>query len=155
MCGPDAETQIMAKSYRMLAWLILPLLAIAAAPAALSDETLTARNKAVVRDFYTTVFIGRNIDAAPRFLAPTYIQHSANIPTGLKGFMDTFRRLFAKQLPADYKREILRIVGEKDIVVIFNKQSGTHPDGKHEVLLQFDMFRVENGMIVEHWDADT
>jgi predicted SnoaL-like aldol condensation-catalyzing enzyme len=155
MCGFAAETQGMLKPYRMLSSLIFSLLAIAAAPAVLSDEALTARNKAVVREFYTTVFIGRNVDAAPRFLAPTYIQHSANIPTGLKGFVDTFRPLFAKKLPADYKREILRIVGENDIVVIFNKQSGTHPDGKHEVLLQFDMFRVENGMIVEHWDVDT
>jgi predicted SnoaL-like aldol condensation-catalyzing enzyme len=58
-------------------------------------------------------------------------------------------------LPPDYKREILRIVGENDIVVIFNKQSRTSPEGKPEMLLQFDMFRVENGMIVEHWDADT
>jgi predicted SnoaL-like aldol condensation-catalyzing enzyme len=69
--------------------------------------------------------------------------------------METFRPLFARKLPPDYKREILRIVGENDIVVIFNKQSRTSPEGKPEMLLQFDMFRVENGMIVEHWDADT
>jgi predicted SnoaL-like aldol condensation-catalyzing enzyme len=82
-------------------------------------------------------------------------RHSANIPTGLQGFMDTFRPRFARKLPPDYKREILRIVAENDIVVIFNKQSRTSPEGKHEALLQFDMFRVENGKIVEHWDADT
>ncbi len=69
--------------------------------------------------------------------------------------MEAFRPLFARKLPPDYKREILRIVGENDIVVIFNKQSRTNPEGKHQELLQFDMFRVENGMIVEHWDADT
>ena len=134
---------------------MLWLLGMAVAPVALADEALTARNKVIVQDFYTTVFIGRNVDAAPRFLAPDYIQHSPNIPTGLKGFMDTFRSVFARRMPADYKREILRIIGENNIVVIFNKQSGTHADGKREVLLQFDMFRVENGMIVEHWDADT
>lgn len=69
--------------------------------------------------------------------------------------MDLFRAAFAKKLPSDYKREILRVVGDNDIVIIFNRQSGTHPDGKHQVVLQFDMFRVENGVIVEHWDADT
>ena len=122
-------------------------------PVTHADEALTARNKAIVEDFYTTVLIGRNVDVAPRFLSPQYIQHS-NVPSGLKSFMDLFRAAFAKPLPFDYKREILRVVGDNDIVIIFNRQSGTHPDGKHQVLLQFDMFRVEKGMIVEHWDVD-
>ena len=95
-----------------------------------------------MKDFYTTVFIGRNVDAAPRFLATRYIQRSANVPTGLQGFMDTFRPRFARKLPPDYKREILRIVGKNDVVVIFNKQSRTSPEGKHEILLQFDMFAL-------------
>ena len=119
-----------------------------------ADEALTARNKEIVREFYTTVLIGRNVDAAPRFLSPGYIQHSAGIPSGVKGFMDAFRKAFAqKQLP-DYKREIVRIVGENDIVIVFNRQSATHPNGWHHVVLQFDMFRVKDGRVVEHWDAD-
>jgi predicted SnoaL-like aldol condensation-catalyzing enzyme len=142
------RSDYMAISSRILAVLLLVLSLVAHA-----DEALTARNKAIVQDFYTTVLIGRNVDAAPRFLSPEYKQHS-NVPSGLKSFMDLFRAAFAKPLPSDYKREILRVVGENDIVIIFNRQSGTHPDGKHQVLLQFDMFRVENGMIVEHWDAD-
>jgi len=60
------------------------------------DEAFTARNKAVVRDFYTTVLIGRDVDAAPRFLRPDYIQHNPQVPTRLKGFMDTFRDRFAQ-----------------------------------------------------------
>ena len=83
-----------------------------------ADEALTARNKALVREFYTTVLIGRQVDAAPRFLSTDYIQHNPNVPTGLKGFMDTFRARFAQQLPADYKRELLNVVAENDLVVI-------------------------------------
>ena len=127
---------------------------VAMPPALHADEALTARNKEIVRNFYTTVLIGRNVDAAPRFLSPGYIQHSAGIPSGLKGFMDTFRKAFAQKLPPDYKREILRIVGENDIVILFDRQSGTHSNGWHQVVLQFDMFRVKDGKIVEHWDAD-
>jgi predicted SnoaL-like aldol condensation-catalyzing enzyme len=52
-------------------------------------------------------------------------------------------------------REILRVVGDNDIVIIFNRQSGTDDKGKHRLVLQFDMFRVENGVILEHWDKDT
>jgi predicted SnoaL-like aldol condensation-catalyzing enzyme len=143
----------MVLSNRMIRWAAWFLL-LTAAPAALADEALTARNKAIVTDFYTTVLIGRNVDAAPRFLSPEYLQHSADMPSGRKAFMDLFRANFAKPPPRDYKREILRVVGDNDIVIIFNRQSGTDDKGKHHLVLQFDMFRVENGMIAEHWDAD-
>jgi hypothetical protein len=66
-----------------------------------ADEALTARNKALVRDFYTTVLIGRDVDAAPRFLRRDYIQHNPEVPTGLKGFMEFFRARFAQPLPSD------------------------------------------------------
>ena len=119
-----------------------------------ADETLTSRNKAVVRDFYTTVLIDRDINAAPRFLRPDYIQHNPQVPTGLKGFMDTFRERFAQKLPPDYKRELLNVIGDNDMVVVYVRQTWTGHDGQHHQALGFDMFRVYDGMIAEHWDAD-
>src|SRR5579864_3969740 len=128
-------------------------LSILAQPAS-ADEKLTARNKAVVRDFYITVLIGRDVDAAPRFLREDYIQHNAQVPTGLKGFMDTFRERFAQKLPPDYKREFLNVIGENDMVVIYVRQTWTGRDGQYHDALGFDMFRVQDGKIAEHWDAD-
>jgi len=47
-----------------------------------ADEALTAHNKAVVRDFYTTVLIDRNIDAAPglcgRIISSTILKCQAD-----------------------------------------------------------------------------
>jgi predicted SnoaL-like aldol condensation-catalyzing enzyme len=119
-----------------------------------ADEDLTARNKTLVRDFYTTVLIERKIDAAPQFLGTDYIQHNPHVPTGLKGFMDTFRDRFAQRLPPDYRHELLNVVGDNDMVVIYARQTWTGADGKHHQALGFDMFRVQNGKIAEHWDAD-
>ena len=48
---------------------VLVTLASCAAPI-WADEPLTARNKELVREFYTTVLIGRDVEAAPRFLWP-------------------------------------------------------------------------------------
>jgi predicted SnoaL-like aldol condensation-catalyzing enzyme len=132
----------------------LMLILIVAVQPVWADEALTARNKEVVRNFYTTVFLGRNVDAAPKFLRPDYIQHNPQVPTGLKGFMDAFREGFARQLPPDYKRELLNVIGDNDMVVIYVRQTWTGKDGQHHQALGFDMFRVQDGMIAEHWDAD-
>jgi predicted SnoaL-like aldol condensation-catalyzing enzyme len=129
------------------------IVAISAQPA-WADEALTQRNKDLVRNFYTTVLIGRDVDAAPRFLRPDYIQHNPQVPTGLKGFMDTFRERFAQKLPGDYKRELLNVIGDNDMVVVYVRQTWTGSDGQRHQALSFDMFRVHGGMIAEHWDAD-
>jgi predicted SnoaL-like aldol condensation-catalyzing enzyme len=133
---------------------VVLLLGVAPRPAS-AEEALTTQNKEIVRNFYTTVLIGRNVDAAPKFLRPDYIQHNPQVPTGLKGFMDAFRERFAQPLPADYKRELLNVVGDNDIVVVYVRQTWTSSkDGQHHQAYGFDMFRVQDGMIAEHWDAD-
>ena len=120
----------------------------------MADKDLTAKSKALVRDFYTTVLIGRNVDAAERFLNPDYIQHNPNVPSGLKGFIEAFRTRFAQKFPADYKRELLNLIAENDMVVVYSRQTWTSQDGTHKKVLLFDMFRVEDGKIAEHWDAE-
>ncbi len=100
------------------------------------------------------MLIGRDVDAAPRFLREDYIQHNPQVPTGLKGFMDAFRARFAQKIPPDYKRELLNVIGEDDMVVIYVRQTWTGHDGQHHQALGFDMFRVQDGKIAEHWDVD-
>jgi predicted SnoaL-like aldol condensation-catalyzing enzyme len=132
----------------------LILILVAAVQSVSADDALTSRNKEIVRNFYTTVLIGRDVDAAPKFLRPDYIQHNPQVPTGLKGFMDTFRDRFSQKLPPDYKRELLNLIGDNDMVVVYVRQTWTGKDGQHHQALGFDMFRVQDGMIAEHWDAD-
>jgi hypothetical protein len=57
---------------RLIGSFALALMLSVFAQAIRADEALTERNKAIVRDFYTTVLIGRNVGAAPRFLRPDY-----------------------------------------------------------------------------------
>jgi predicted SnoaL-like aldol condensation-catalyzing enzyme len=122
---------------------------------AAEHEGMASTAKAIVRDFYTTVMIGRDVDAAPRFLRTDYIQHNPQVPGGLSGFMETFRARFAQKFPPDYRRELLNVIAEDDMVVIYERQSWTSRDGQHKQALGFDMFRVQDGKIAEHWDADT
>src|SRR5260370_34981336 len=81
-------------------WVFAVALAVSTQPACANEE-VTARNKEVVRNFYTTVLIGRDFDAAPRFLRPDYIHHNPQGPTGMKGFSDVFLPRFTQPLPYD------------------------------------------------------
>jgi predicted SnoaL-like aldol condensation-catalyzing enzyme len=121
--------------------------------AALGDEALTARNKEVVRNFYTTVLIGRDVDAEISEARLHSTQSaSAHRTDRIHGhvshaFCPTTCRL-------NYKRELLNVIGENDMVVVYVRQTWTSSkDGQHHQALGFDMFRVQDGMIAEHWDA--
>jgi predicted SnoaL-like aldol condensation-catalyzing enzyme len=151
--GAEVHTSI-ASIGRLVNILIFAVTVSIFAQQSWADEAFTARNKAMVRDFYITVMIGRDVDAAPRFLRADYIQHNPQVPAGLKGFMDTFRERFAQKLPPDYKRELRNVIGENDMVVIYVRQTWTSRDGQRHEAVGFDIFRVQDGMIAEHWDAD-
>jgi predicted SnoaL-like aldol condensation-catalyzing enzyme len=97
-----------------------------------------------------------DVEAASRYLRKDYIQHNPHVPTGLKGFQTYFRELFAQSSPAmkaSFKLEVLHVVAEGDLVVVHTHQSGLGPDGKPFDVTGFDLFRVQDAMLAEHWDA--
>ena len=62
------------------------LMLVSFGQASFADDAVTARSKSIVREFYTTVLINRDVDAAPRFLCPDYMQHNPSTPLGFSGF---------------------------------------------------------------------
>jgi len=121
------------------------------APLAQAADTDIGKNKAIVQAFWNDVFIARNVDAAPRYLAPTYQHHDPHMAPGVKGFQDYFRTAFA-QTPKNFKAEILKMVAEGDLVVTYSQYSGADPQGKTFTGTGFDLYRIQNGLIAEHWD---
>jgi len=121
------------------------------APLAQAADTDLAKNKALVQGFWTDVFVARNVNAAARYLSPTYVQHDPHMTPGLKGFQDYFRTAFA-QTPANFKGDIVKMVAEGDLVVTYTQFSGSDPQGKPFTGTGFDMYRIQNGQIAEHWD---
>jgi predicted SnoaL-like aldol condensation-catalyzing enzyme len=92
-----------------------------------------------------------------------YIQHNPDVAQGKKGFIEFFEQTF-RAMP-DFKYTLMKIVAEGDLVMIYCTTSGTHTDGEWLEKqptgnkLNFnvvDIFRIQDGMIAEHWDvADT
>jgi predicted SnoaL-like aldol condensation-catalyzing enzyme len=108
-----------------------------------------AANKALVTELYTHVIAGGDIARADRLLAPGYIQHNPNVPTGRDGFKRYFtgvHRRFAIDLT------IHNIVAEADMVVIHVTQK-IRSKRLAITVDAMDRFRIADGAIAEHWDV--
>jgi len=121
-----------------------------------SKDPVLAKNKKIVYDFWRSVIEAGHLEMAPQYMAENYIQHNPNVPTGRQGFLDYFSK-FAKPGPiADTIREVLvSITAERDRVVLVFLQRYPDPKDstKHYFTHAFDMLRIENGKIAEHWDS--
>ena len=140
------------KTAYVLAWL---LAAQAFAQAYLSGPAL---NKKIVTDFYRLVFEPRNADLIEQYIAPDFVEHNPTIEGGRDGLVK-----FLKTLPLPANDDILPemknppayVVAEGDLVTFIFKQSSPDPKGKTKSYerFTFDMFRIKNRQIVEHWDG--
>lgn len=121
-----------------------------------SSDPVLARNKKLVYDFARIVLAGRRLDRAPDFLSSGYVQHNPNVPTGLAGFLDFFSKLGGPRPIPDEVSGLVSIQAEGDLVTFsfVNEQSDPKSPGGKYTTTWFDMFRVQEGKITEHWDCD-
>ena len=121
-----------------------------------SDDPQLAANKRLVWDMWRNFLQANNVDAADEYLAPEYHQHNPNAETGLQGVKDYFRALNQPQMePKNYIDRLVSIVAERDLVVLALVREGVNSAGEEYSTTWFDMFRVRDGKIVEHWDTAT
>src|ERR1700676_2580808 len=109
------------------------------------NQTIQEKNKALVLDAFDTLFNKRDYLAAERYWSPNYIQHSAHIASGRDGLFDLI-----KGIPPTLKYESGMIVADGDIVIIHGRFSGF---GAPVNWIAADILRIEDGVLVEHWDV--
>jgi predicted SnoaL-like aldol condensation-catalyzing enzyme len=105
-------------------------------------------NKKIVQEFYNFLINKKDFKSASKYIGNRYIQHNplvAEGPEGLKALVD-----FLKSDYPDARSEIKRIFADGDYVII-HVHSVRIPNTRGRAI--FDLFRLENGKIVEHWDA--
>ncbi len=108
-----------------------------------------ADNKQVVRSFYETAFIKHKpADAMKNFVGSQYIQHNPHVQNGPEPFISYFTEFFKKNPNAT--TEIKRMIAEDNYVVV-HAHSKANPNDRGYAAI--DIFRLENGKIVEHWDS--
>ena len=126
--------------------------ALLAALACMAAQALTPQeqaNKATVLAFYEAAINQKDAAAALAFIGPKYIQHNPRSPDGAEGLKGFIEGYLKKANPA-LKATVKRVVVEGDLVVL-HVQSIPAPGALGSAIV--DIFRVENGKIVEHWDV--
>lgn len=105
-------------------------------------------NKKVVLDFYDKALNQKDFEAAAKYFGPHYIQHNPGAPDGIEGFK-AFVALRKEKFP-NAKSEIKRVFTDGDFVIL-HVHSVREPGERGVAIV--DIFRLENGKIVEHWDV--
>ena len=106
------------------------------------------QNKRTVLDFYDQALNKKDFDAAAKHFGRHYIQHNPTAPDGIEGFKGFIGFLKAK-FPAS-RSEIKRTFAEGDYVIV-HVHAVREPGTRGSAIV--DIFRLENGKIVEHWDV--
>ena len=122
-------------------------------PPASTQESTTAANKALVLEFFERAIIGGDYDAADEYMRPDYIQHNPKAAGGLEGFKAYFKKLGERmrRMRMVQHHEINHVVAEGDLVVVF---ASTKLKGIIGTEFKYaDLFRVQDGLLAEHWDV--
>jgi predicted SnoaL-like aldol condensation-catalyzing enzyme len=109
------------------------------------SRTIQNRNKALVLEAFDALFNRRDYAGAERFWSPGYTQHSAHIAPGRDGLFDLVR-----SLPPTLKYEPGLIVADGDFVIVHGRFSGF---GAPANWIAADILRIQDGILVEHWDV--
>lgn len=109
------------------------------------SSTLTRRNKETVLEAFETLFNKRDYAAAERFWSPDYLQHSAHIAPGRAGLFE-----LTKALPGTLHYENAIAIAEGEFVILHGRFSG---HGLKRSWIVADIVRLQDGVLVEHWDV--
>ena len=115
---------------------------------ALVDLAKTKGNKEIAKDFINWVLIEGHYDEMTNYFnGNNYIQHNSMIADGLdklgRGMQD-----MAKQGKGMIYEKIHLVFGEGNFVLVVSEgKVGNQPASF------YDLFRMENGLLVEHWDV--
>ncbi|AIZ43809.1 hypothetical protein M666_15985 [Cellulophaga baltica 18] len=116
---------------------------------ALTDLDKTEANKAVVKGFIEHVLLGHEMDQLTSYINPKeYVQHNPAVADGLEGFGAAVQYFAANNLVMEYDKLHL-VLGQGNFVLSISE--GKFGKGAHTAY--YDLFRLENGLIVEHWDV--
>jgi predicted SnoaL-like aldol condensation-catalyzing enzyme len=113
----------------------------------ITDREYTQQNKALARSFVETILIKGEFDRILEFYHPDIIQHNPYIDNTVPGLVKGIKELAANGISIQLQN-IKQVLGEGNFVLVVSEGKFA---GKPTAF--FDLFRIEKGIIVEHWDV--
>ena len=118
-------------------------------PREVEDLDKTDASKALVKSFVETVLMGGDTSSLTSFVnAENYHQHNPAIADGLDGLGAALKYFADNGLIMKYDK-LHNVLGAGNFVLTMSE--GKFGNGEHTAF--YDLFRVEDGLIVEHWDV--
>jgi len=113
------------------------------------DKDKRESNKMVVQNFVNDVIINHQNEKMTTYINPTkYLQHNPAVADGLEGFGAAMKYFAENGMVMEYDK-LHMVMGEGNFVLTVSE--GKFGKGEHTAF--YDLFRLENGQIVEHWDV--
>jgi predicted SnoaL-like aldol condensation-catalyzing enzyme len=136
------------KSVGLVLGAALAALVLHGAPALAGNTPQEEANKKIVLEFYDAAINQKDFDKAKQYFGARYTQHNPNAadgPEGLKAYIDFLKAKFPNA-----KSEFKKVFADGDYVIVHVhavREPGTRG------LAIMDIFRLEGGKVVEHWDV--
>jgi predicted SnoaL-like aldol condensation-catalyzing enzyme len=133
---------------RILATALLILASCGMQSVLAAQDDQTEINKKIVTQFYDLVINQKDFAAAEKYLGAHYTQHNPTAADGEEG-LQAFIQFLKDKYPQAHS-DIVRVFAEGDYVIL-HVHSWREPDTRGRAI--FDLFKLQNGKIIEHWDA--
>lgn len=114
----------------------------------ITDIDKTEENRKLVENFLYDVMQGNNLDKTPDYFdGDTYIQHNTAIADGVSGLNEALAALAEAGIEMIYDDAHMVLANGNFVLAVSEGTYGGEPTS------YYDLWRVENGKIAEHWDV--
>lgn len=114
----------------------------------INDLDKTNENKRVVKNFVEDILVNGKMEKLTGYFdGDNYIQHNPQIADGLSGLGKALEYMASQGITMKYNK-VHRVLGEGNFILVVSE--GSFAD---KATSFYDLFRVENGKIAEHWDV--
>jgi len=109
-------------------------------------------NKQRVREIIGRIINGGDIELADAYYREDYVQHNPLVAQGRAGLKALLRQMHRS--PAPMRAEIVLIDAVDDRVwVMLDWSGGDRTPGAPALQRSVEVFRVQDGLMAEHWDC--